>query len=152
MLIFRNKSSSYYFYLLKGTCKYPGLIKKQVFFAQESLPGIKYSDKNLHKLGVSKHASNFLRSIRSWNCKLSIWSLVEILRKSQSLEQNLKSWIWSCFGRITPVIIEFICSWNIWFLRECLIFFQLFFKFFKKVRLQTLNKLKQCLYFTQWAF
>ena len=108
MLIFRNKSSSYYFYLLKSTCKYPGLIKKQVFFAQESLPGIKYSDKNLHKLGVSKHASNFLRSIRSWNCKLSIWSLVEILRKSQSLGQNFKNWIWSCFGRIIPDIIEFI--------------------------------------------
>ena len=108
MLIFRNKSSSYYFYLLKGTCKYPGLIKKQVFFAQESLLGIKYSDKNLHKLGVSKHASNFLRSIRSWNCKLSIWSLVEILRKSQSLGQNFKNWIWSCFGRIIPDIIEFI--------------------------------------------
>ena len=108
MLIFRNKSSSYYFYLLKSTCKYPGLIKKQVFFAHESLPGIKYSDKNLHKLGVSKHASNFLRSIRSWNCKLSIWSLVEILRKSQSLGQNFKNWIWSCFGRIIPDIIEFI--------------------------------------------
>ena len=108
MLIFRNKSSSYYFYLLKSTCKYPGLIKKQVFFAQESLPGIKYSDKNLHKLGVSKQTSNFLRSIRSWNCKLSIWSLVEILRKSQSLGQNFKNWIWSCFGRIIPDIIEFI--------------------------------------------
>ena len=108
MLIFRNKSSSYYFYLSKSTCKYPGLIKKQVFFAQESLPGIKYSDKNLHKLGVSKQTSNFLRSIRSWNCKPSIWSLVEILRKSQSLGQNFKNWIWSCFGRIIPDIIEFI--------------------------------------------
>ena len=68
--------------------------------------------------------------------KPSFWSLVEILRKSQSLEWNLKNWIWSCFGRIIPVIIEFICSWNIWFLRECLIFFQLFFK---KVHLKTLN-------------
>ena len=108
MLIFRNKSSSYYFYLSKSTCKYPGLIKKQVFFAQESLPGIKYFDKNLHKLGVSKQTSNFFRSIRSWNCKLSIWSLVEILRKSQSLGQNFKNWIWSCFGRIIPDVIEFI--------------------------------------------
>ena len=126
MLNFGNKNSYCYFFLLESIYKYPGIIKKQV--SLNSLSGIKYSDKNLHKLGGSKHAPNFLWSIRSWNCKLSIWSLVEILRKSQSLEQNLKSWIWSCFGRITPVIIEFICSWNIWFLRECLVFCQLFFK------------------------
>ena len=149
MLIFGNKNSYYYFYFLKSIYKYPGLIKKKVFLTQKSLSGMKYSEKNLHKLGGWKHASNVLRSIISWNCKLSIWNVVEILRKSQSSEYNLKNWIWSCFGRITPAIIEFICSWNIWFLRECLIFFQMLFK---KVNLKTLNKLNQSLYFNRGAF
>ena len=38
---------------------------QNVLFTQKSLSGIKCSDKNLHKPGGSKHASNFLRSIRS---------------------------------------------------------------------------------------
>ena len=149
MLIFGNKNWYYYFYLLKSIYKHPGLIKRYVSITQKSLSGIKYSDQSLHKLGGSKRVSNFLRSIGSWNCKPSVWSLLEILKKSQSLEQNFKKWIWSCFGRIIPVIIEFICSWNIWFLKECLIFFQLLFK---KVHLKNLNKLNQSLYFNRWVF
>ena len=38
---------------------------QKVFFTQKSFSGIKYSGKSLHKLGDSKHASNFPRSIRS---------------------------------------------------------------------------------------
>ena len=33
---------------------------------------------------------------------------LENLRKSQSLEQNFKNWIWSSFGKIIPVIIVFL--------------------------------------------
>ena len=44
--------------------------KKVSFLYSKSFSGIKYSDKNLQKWGCSKHASHFLRSIRSWNCTL----------------------------------------------------------------------------------
>ena len=66
--------------LIKNIYKYPGLIRKQVFFTKKSLSGIKYSVKNLHKLGVSKHASNFLRSIRL-DHEIAT-SLFEVLQKT----------------------------------------------------------------------
>ena len=73
MLIFGNKNP--YFYLLKSIYKYSGLIKKQVFFAQNSLSGIKFSGKNLHGLGGSKHVKfDLIREI--------VNSLIEVQWKS----------------------------------------------------------------------
>ena len=51
--------------LIKKYVQVPRTYQKVVFFIQKSLPEIKYSNKNLHKLGGLKHAPNFLRSIRS---------------------------------------------------------------------------------------
>ena len=50
--------------LIKKYIQVPWTYQK-VFFTQKSLSGIKYANKNLRKIGGSKHASNFLRSIRS---------------------------------------------------------------------------------------
>ena len=49
--------------LIEMYIQVPWTYQKVSFFTQNSLSGIKFSDKNLHKLGGSKHASNFLRSI-----------------------------------------------------------------------------------------
>ena len=60
------------------------VLKKSPTFHEIFLPKVLLSA--VFKNSKSKHASNFLRSIRSWNCELAIWSLSEILKKSQSLE------------------------------------------------------------------
>ena len=65
--------------LIKKYIQVPWTYQKVSFLYSKEPLWNNYSDKNLHKLGGSKHASKFIRSIRSWNCKLSISSLVEIL-------------------------------------------------------------------------
>ena len=71
--------------LIKRYIQVPWTYPKVSFvYSKQPLWNIIFQQKSA-QLGGSKHASNLLRIIRSRNCKLSMWILVEILRKSQSL-------------------------------------------------------------------
>ena len=120
MLIFGSKNYYYYyFYLLKKYIQVPWTYQK-VSFVYSKGP-------LLNKMFRQKSAQ--IRRVKTC-IKLKLESLVETLRKSQSLEQNLKK---NCSN----------CN-RIWMFLEYLIpkrMFDIFQLFFKEVHLTTLNKL-----------
>ena len=68
--------------LIKNYIQVPWTYQKaSLLFSKDPLWNKIFGEKSAQIRRI-KHASNVLRSIRSWNCNLSIWNFVGNLRKS----------------------------------------------------------------------